>query len=616
MTQGEERLLGGRYRLDRMLGRGGMGTVWHAVDEVLSRSVAVKEVITPPGLDDEARAVMHERMLREARAAARLSHPGIVTVHDVVEEDGVPWIVMEFVQARTLQDVVDAEGPLPVPRVAEIGRQLLGALRAAHTAGILHRDVKPANVMLSDDRAILTDFGIAQMEGDVSLTQTGIVMGSPSYLSPERAQGLKPGTPSDLWALGATLFTAVEGYAAFERPEVLSTLAAVMMEPVPQLQRGLPLGAVISGLLEKDPDTRLNAAAAAELLHRVDTAPPPPTATAPDRSRHEFQPTAALLEERPPVGEMFDSLYRPGAAPARSSWQEEPPPPTFHTASALPPVRNAPPPRQPAYDPPPVQPVSYEPAPPPVYEQPQRAYEPAPPPPPAYEPAPQPVSYAYEQAPPPVYEQPQPAYHRPPTQPARQSSHRPSHSSDEQWIRDIDEGRRPSPPRSRGMGFSALVGSLVGVLAIVALVFVLKPSMLFGDFKSESGEGFSIEVPREWAKRIEGKSTHWNHPDSGAYVQVDSTDWTPDGDAYRSLKLLKQTKDFQQIDWKKLDPINGSPAAQMEYTFTSKGGAARHGINRRLKMDGQAWAVFVVYPEDDWPENEEAAHRILDSFGP
>ncbi|MEO3786520.1 protein kinase [Actinocorallia sp. B10E7] len=593
MTQGEERLLGGRYRLDRMLGRGGMGTVWHAVDEVLSRSVAVKEVTTPPGLDDEARAVMHERMLREARAAARLTHPGIVTVHDVVEEDGVPWIVMEFVQARTLQDVIDAEGPLPAARTAEIGRQLLGALRAAHTAGILHRDVKPANVMLSEDRAVLTDFGIAQMEGDVSLTQTGIVMGSPAYMSPERAQGLKPGPPADLWALGATLFTATEGYAAFERPEVLSTLAAVMMEPVPPMQRSGPLSQVILGLLEKDPDVRLNAAAAAELLHRADAgAAAPLLSTAPDRSHQEFMATAAIAEERRPVGEVFDSLYRQPPPPARPSWQEAA---TFHTSS-LPPVREVPPPAQP---------VSYEP-PPPVYD----------PPPPVYDPPP-PVSYeppARHQAPASRHmASPPPAHQSHPAHPV-QAPHR---SSDEQWIQDLDRGR---PPRSRasgrGLGFSALVGSLAGILAIIALVFVLKPQVLFGEFDEDSGEGFSIEVPREWNKRTDGNSTYWNDPDSEAYVQVDSTDWSVDGSAQQSLRVLKTLKGFEQVELKRLGPLHGQPAAEMEYRFLSKGGEPRHGINRRLKLDGQTWAVNVVFPEDDWSENEEDALRILDSFGP
>ncbi|MCD0451285.1 serine/threonine protein kinase [Actinocorallia sp. API 0066] len=323
MTQGEGRLLGGRYRLESVLGRGGMGTVWLAGDEVLGRSVAVKEVIAPRGLDDTARDVLYRRMLREARAAARLSHPGIVVVHDVVEEEGAPWIVMEYVRAGTLQDSIDASGPLPAGRVAEIGRQVLGALRAAHAAGILHRDVKPANVMLADDRVILTDFGVAQLEGDATLTQTGIVMGSPAYLSPERAQGLKPGPASDLWALGMLLYTACEGVPPFERPEVLSTLAAVMMEPLPTPTRAGPLVPVIVGLLEKDPEARLDGATAAEMLHRAHaeatTMPATPPRRMPDARRS---------------GDTYDSLFLPRASamvttpdPARHLPRQPPPAP-------------------------------------------------------------------------------------------------------------------------------------------------------------------------------------------------------------------------------------------------------------------------------------------------
>ncbi|MDX6743777.1 serine/threonine-protein kinase [Actinocorallia sp. A-T 12471] len=311
MTQGEGRLLGTRYRLDSVLGRGGMGTVWLAKDELLGRDVAVKEVIAPRGLDDAAREVLYKRMLREARAAARLSHPGIVVVHDVVEEEenGAPWIVMEYVRARTLQDSLDSSGPLPLDRVAEIGEQVLGALRAAHAAGILHRDVKPANVMLADDRVILTDFGVAQLEGDATLTQTGIVMGSPAYLSPERAQGLKPGPASDLWALGMLMYAACEGRPPFERPEVLSTLAAVMMEPLPTPTRAGPLARVITGLLEKDPDARIDGATAAELLHRAlaETRSLPPT------------PAPRPVPEAQRSGDTYESLFMPQISAVRTS---------------------------------------------------------------------------------------------------------------------------------------------------------------------------------------------------------------------------------------------------------------------------------------------------------
>jgi serine/threonine protein kinase len=218
------RLLAGRYRLESVVGRGGMGTVWRARDETLDREVAVKEVVLPAGLSDDERDNRHRRTLREARASARLNHPGVVTVHDVVDEDDRPWIVMELVRARSLQDIVDEDGPLPPGRVATIGRQIAGALLAAHAIGILNRDVKPANVLVADgDRAVLTDFGIAQMAGDATLTGTGLIMGSPAYMSPERVNG-DPAIPaSDLWALGATLYAATEGRAPHHRSDAMAS---------------------------------------------------------------------------------------------------------------------------------------------------------------------------------------------------------------------------------------------------------------------------------------------------------------------------------------------------------------------------------------------------------
>src|SRR5918999_3001766 len=265
--QGRGRLVGGRYRLTTVVGRGGMGTVWRAHDELLDRDVAVKEVLLPPGLEAAERDILYQRTFREARASARLSHPGVVTVHDVVREDGRPWIIMQFVQARPLQEIIDQDGPLRPRRVAEIGLQVLEALNHAHAAGILHRDVKPSNVMISDDgRAVLTDFGIAQMPGEVTLTQTGLVMGSPAYIAPERAQGDKAMPASDLWALGATLYTAVEGRSPYERGDAMAALAATLTEDPPPPRRAEQLGPIIQGLLVRDPARRMPAAAALPLL--------------------------------------------------------------------------------------------------------------------------------------------------------------------------------------------------------------------------------------------------------------------------------------------------------------------------------------------------------------
>src|SRR5215210_619888 len=188
------RLIGERYRLEEAIGRGGMGTVWRGHDELLGRPVAIKEVRFPPELGEQEQADLRQRTLREARATASLSHPHVVTTYDVVEEDGLPYIVMELLEARSLSDILRDDGPLPPHRVAQIGLEMLGALELSHRKGVVHRDVKPGNVLLTKDgRAILTDFGIATMAGDPALTSTGVVLGSPAYMSPERARGKRPG---------------------------------------------------------------------------------------------------------------------------------------------------------------------------------------------------------------------------------------------------------------------------------------------------------------------------------------------------------------------------------------------------------------------------------------
>ncbi|MBG0830492.1 serine/threonine protein kinase [Planomonospora sp. ID67723] len=257
------REIAGRYRLQHELGRGGMGAVWEAHDMLLNRSVAVKEVLLPPNLSPAEHERQLVRTAREARTAAKLNHPGIVAVYDVVEEDGRPWIVMELVRAQGL----DEAGLLPVRQVAGIGRQVLAALHTAHQAGILHRDVKPSNILLtSDGRAVLTDFGIATVEGDASLTQTGMVTGSPSFLAPERATGTPAGPWSDLWALGATMYAMLVGQAPFERRDAIATLGALLTEE-PDFGRVPPeMHEVLYGLLQREPAHRLTAEQADRLL--------------------------------------------------------------------------------------------------------------------------------------------------------------------------------------------------------------------------------------------------------------------------------------------------------------------------------------------------------------
>ena len=234
-----------------------MGAVWRAHDEVLKRTIALKEVQIPPALEGSDGDGVHERVLREARAAARLSHPSATTVYDVIDEDGRTYIAMELVEAPTLGELVDSHGPLEPEEVARIGLALLDALDAAHDVGMVHRDVKPDNVMVTDNGQVkLTDFGIASVKGDPRLTMSGVILGSPSYMAPEQANGKAAGREADLWSLGATLFFAIEGYAPFKKESAIATLAAVVEDPVPGTKRAGAMAPVLTDLMEKDPDRR------------------------------------------------------------------------------------------------------------------------------------------------------------------------------------------------------------------------------------------------------------------------------------------------------------------------------------------------------------------------
>ncbi|WP_062640401.1 serine/threonine protein kinase [Streptomyces maremycinicus] len=260
-------LLAGRYRLADAIGSGGMGRVWRAHDELLHRAVAIKELTAALYVAEGDQAVLLARTRAEARAAARINHSAVVTVHDVLEHDGRPWIVMELVEGRSLADAVKEDGRIEPTEAARIGLWVLRALRAAHSAGVLHRDVKPGNVLLSHDgRVLLTDFGIAQIEGDSTITRTGEVVGSVDYLAPERVRGQDPGPSSDLWALGATLYTAVEGRSPFRRTSPLTTLQAVVEEEAADPAYAGPLGPVITALLRKDPAARPDTAETEQLL--------------------------------------------------------------------------------------------------------------------------------------------------------------------------------------------------------------------------------------------------------------------------------------------------------------------------------------------------------------
>ncbi|MCX4982911.1 serine/threonine-protein kinase [Streptomyces sp. NBC_00572] len=312
----EGRLLAGRYRLGAILGRGGMGTVWRAVDETLGRTVAVKELRFPTSIDDDEKRRLITRTLREAKAIARIRNNGAVTVYDVVDEDDRPWIVMELIEGKSLADAVREDGTLTPRRAAEVGLAILDVLRSAHREGILHRDVKPSNVLIADDgRVVLTDFGIAQVEGDPSITSTGMLVGAPSYISPERARGHKPGPAADMWSLGGLIYAAVEGSPPYDKGSAIATLTAVMTEPVdPPKNAGPELEKVIYGLLAKDPAQRLDDARARVLLRAVLDAPEAAPRISPEVTRVVPLPPRP---EQAPVAPVADRAKAPDASADR-----------------------------------------------------------------------------------------------------------------------------------------------------------------------------------------------------------------------------------------------------------------------------------------------------------
>ncbi|WP_405555970.1 serine/threonine protein kinase [Streptomyces canus] len=294
------RLLAGRYRLGGVLGRGGMGTVWRAEDETLGRTVAVKELRFPSSIDEDEKRRLITRTLREAKAIARIRNTSAVTVYDVVDEDDRPWIVMELVEGKSLAEVIREDGLLEPKRAAEVGLAVLDVLRSAHREGILHRDVKPSNVLISEDgRVVLTDFGIAQVEGDPSITSTGMLVGAPSYISPERARGHKPGPAADLWSLGGLLYAAVEGAPPYDKGSAIATLTAVMTEPLEEPKNAGPLKDVIYGLLTKDPAQRIDDGRARAMLTAVIHAPEPkPAEPEPAADATRVVPLPAQPQER------------------------------------------------------------------------------------------------------------------------------------------------------------------------------------------------------------------------------------------------------------------------------------------------------------------------------
>lgn len=594
----QQRLVGGRYRLLEVVGRGGMGTVWAGEDELLGRAVAVKELLPPSNLSPAELADLRRRSIQEARAAARISSPAAVTVYDVVEEDGHPWIVMELLAPRTLADVL-RERTLSPQEAAGLGLDVLAALRAAEAVGVLHRDVKPANLMFrgSDDlsQPVLTDFGIARFVGDPNATVTGTLVGSPAYVAPERASGEPATIASDLWSLGVTLWVAVEGRPLFDRPGALATLTAIVTEEVPEPQQAGALGPVLVGLLRKDPLARTGVEQLQEQLRAVATGE---TALPPETTR-----TAVL----PVVGPPVVGALAAGASPPESYAGPAGPPTTdtVRVATTQPATRPAPtrPPSttaprrgrfaaaalgavvllaavatafvvflgQPGDDRDVVgepvagstgnQPAGSEPV------SPEVEAPPADPPPTA------------DQEPPVVEEQPAPD--------AEEVDENPEQDTEQEAV-------APAPP-----------------------------AVPEGFRLHQDPTGFSVAVPEEWTTVTgNGTAVSFVDPASGSSLLVDQTatpeddpvaDWVDQersvSESLTDYELVGQIQGFEQRGWE---------GADWEFTYAAEGGGRGHKLNRNLitAPGERAYALLWTAADEQWAERRPAFDTVFSSFQP
>jgi serine/threonine protein kinase len=639
--EGQGRLVGRRYRLLSPVGRGGMGMVWHAHDVLLDRDVAVKELILPYGLDQSATQVANRRVLREARSAARLSHPGIVTVHDVVEEDGRPWIVMELVRAWSLEQAVRQSGPLPVVQAAEIGIRVLDAIRHAHAAGILHRDVKPGNVLLTADRVVLTDFGIAAIEGDVTITQTGLLMGSPAYIPPERLQGRPITHAADLWSFGATLYAAVEGRPPYEGADAVAVLGAVLTQEPNRPQRAGALLPVIEGLLRKNPADRIAAAQVAEMLERVLhssgaglpgrgvsslTMPTPQNPT----------PAGLLPPLDLPSGPLPSRIIETPSGPVRVPLTPEDMAgsmtgPHPHGATG--------PHAMPAYDP-----LA---SPSGSSHAPERSRE-------AMWPTPSPEDLPGDLAGRPGRNGT--GEHRTTGPIARTSATGPStgahstgaHSTGGHSVtgpqsagrRRRDEDEANEERDSRPVVLIAVTGVAV-IALVVTLLLVLLPSgsddstpevaqgvpsvsgqkdpsdrqsavQVPKGFTEHSEDGVSVAVPKDWTVAEQGGAVTYSGPkDSAQRIRIQKV---KDGSlaALQAAEQNLNVKDYPDYTQVQLGKVAYRwPAADWEYTYTNTSQVTVHAVTRYVVVEGQGYSITFSSPDYDWGESAAPVRQAL-----
>jgi hypothetical protein len=545
-----------------------MGVVWRARDELLDRDVAVKEVLISEALSDDERSNAYQRTLREARTAARLSHRGVVAIYDVAEEDGRPWIIMELVPAKSLDQIVTESGPLSPRRAGKVAQQLLAALASAHAAGVLHRDVKPSNVLLgSDGRAVLTDFGIATFQGDPRLTQTGMVMGSPGYTAPERIRG-GPATPaSDLWSLGATLYTAVEGHGPFEkRGGAITTMSAITHEDPPPCPAAGPLGGIILALLRRDPAGRPDAQTAARLIasllpvlpeeHLPDGTVVPLAAQATSVSAAAGAgPVGATAAAGAPLAATSAALGAP--SPSSNGHEEHRGPGAGLTNGAL-------------HDPP-TKPQDY------------------------------PAAGRTTMAPPTPHRRPR-----------------------RHWLIAaiavvlaacvgvgvafaMDGNSSVTPPKATDTATIPVITEALNP----ALRALNHPGLVPADYTPltepapAATAGFSIDMARGWYPQTTAALTWVLHnPAQTGSLEIDLTAQT-DGDAYREANYLKNQalqnglQGYQQLELGRAD-IRGAAGAVWEFSWLDKSGARLQGEDLLFTKDGQSFALYLVADQSDW----------------
>ncbi|MFI0511480.1 protein kinase [Streptomyces sp. WSLK1-5] len=591
-------LLAGRYRLADPIGKGGMGRVWRAHDEVLHRAVAIKELTAALYVSEGDQAVLLARTRAEARAAARINHSAVVTVHDVLDHDGRPWIVMELVEGRSLADAVKEDGRIEAREAARIGMWVLRALRAAHSAGVLHRDVKPGNVLLArDGRVLLTDFGIAQIEGDTTITRTGEVVGSVDYLAPERVRGADPGPSADLWALGATLYTAVEGRSPFRRTTPLTTMQAVVDEEPAEPRNAGPLGPVIAALLHKDPAVRPGAAEAEQMLAEAAEGRRPGAAQAYVPTRHE------------------GSRHEPGTQSGSHGGLRTPVPGTSADGPSYPSATS------PAY--PSATNGAYPSATNPAY--------------------PSATGPSYSSASGPAYHSGTPYAQGPSSTvigPPHHAGQAPAASSGRRRLRSV-----------------ALVVALAAVVSAGTVVALQKwdqgrdtggtsvssspspsptPStstdtggVPAGWERYDDPVGFSLNLPKGWDRSVFGTPANGltqidYSPDEGKHFIRIAVDTSPDFiDPYEHQRDLERQiqdlKDYHRVDMDR-NTYRDRPGARWEYTWTALAkdiafpGPRRAVEETYISRDGAEYAIYMSSPAESWPTTSKQFTAVLQGW--